>query len=165
LNTLNQNKQLQHMKISEKIKELGLMLPPAPAPAGLYKPVLVVDNFLYISGQGCLREDGTLIVGRVGDNLTLEEGKAAARQTALTMLATITTHFGDVDRIKRLVKSLGMVNCTPDFGNHPLVINGYSELMADVFGPENGVGVRSAVGMMLPGGIAVEIEAMFELHK
>jgi enamine deaminase RidA (YjgF/YER057c/UK114 family) len=151
-------------KPSERIKELGLVLPPAPPPAGLYKPVLVVDNFLYISGQGCMRTDGTLIKGRVGDNLSLEEGKAAARQTALTMLATITTHFGDVDRIKRLVKTLGMVNSHPDFGDQPLVINGYSELMADVFGADNGVGVRSAVGMMLPGGIAVEIEAMFELH-
>ncbi len=153
------------MKPSEKIKQLGLILPPAPPPAGLYKPVLVVDNFLYVSGQGCMRTDGTLIVGRVGDTLTLEEGKAAARQTALTMLATISTHFGDIDRIKRLIKTLGMVNCTPDFGNQPLVINGYSELMADVFGPDHGVGVRSAVGMMLPGGIAVEIEAMFELYK
>ena len=150
---------------SERIKSLGLRLPPAPPPAGLYKPILVVDNFLYVSGQGCMRTDGTLIKGRVGDSLTLEEGKAAARQTALTMLATITTHFGDLDRIKRLVKTLGMVNCTPDFGDQPLVINGYSELMADVFGPDFGVGVRSAVGMMLPGGIAVEIEAMFELHK
>ena len=150
---------------SERIKELGLVLPPAPPPAGLYKPILVVDNFLYVSGQGCMRTDGTLIIGRLGDTLTLEEGKLAARQTALTMLATITTHFGDVDRIKRLVKTLGMVNCSPQFGNQPLVINGYSELMADVFGPDNGVGVRSAVGMMLPGGIAVEIEAMFELHK
>ncbi len=150
---------------SQRIQQLGLVLPPAPPPAGLYKPVLVVDNFLYISGQGCLRTDGTLIEGRVGHNLTLQEGKEAARQTALTMLATITTHFGDVDRIKRLVKTLGMVNCTPDFKDHPLVINGYSELMADVFGPENGVGVRSAIGMMLPGGIAVEIEAMFELYK
>lgn len=153
------------MNPSENIKKLGLILPPAPPPAGLYKPVLVVDNFLYVSGQGCLRTDGTLIVGRVGDTLTLEEGKAAARQTALTMLSTITSHFGELKRIKRLVKTLGMVNCTPDFGDHPLVINGYSELMADVFGPEHGVGVRSAVGMMLPGGIAVEIEAMFELHK
>lgn len=150
---------------SKKIQELGLVLPPAPPPAGLYKPVLVVDNFLYISGQGCMQSDGTLIKGRVGDTLSLEEGKAAARQTALTMLATITTHFGDVDRIKRLVKSLGMVNCTPDFGDQPLVINGYSELMADVFGSDNGVGVRSAVGMILPGGIAVEIEAIFELYK
>lgn len=153
------------MKPSERIKELGLILPPAPPPAGLYKPVLVVDNFLYVSGQGCMRTNGTLIEGRVGDNLTLEEGKAAARQTALTMLATITTHFGNLDRIKRLIKTLGMVNTTPDFKDHPLVINGYSELMEEVFGAENGVGVRSAVGMMLPGGIAVEIEAMFELHK
>ncbi len=150
---------------SQKIKDLGLVLPPAPPPAGLYKPILVVDNFLYISGQGCLRTDGTFIEGRLGDTLTLNEGKEAAKQTALTMLATITTHFGDVDRIKRLVKTLGMVNCTPEFKDHPLVINGYSELMAQVFGLEHGVGVRSAVGMMLPGGIAVEIEAMFELYK
>jgi len=152
-------------KPSERIKALELELPPAPPPAGVYRPLLVVDNFLYISGQGCLRTDGSLIVGRVGDTFTMEQGKAAARQTALTMLSTITTHFGDIDRIKRLVKTLGMVNCTPDFTSHPLVINGYSELMAEVFGPDNGVGVRSAVGMMLPDGIAVEIEAMFELHK
>lgn len=150
---------------SEKIKELGLVLPPAPPPAGLYKPILVVDNFLYVSGQGCMRPDGTLIKGRVGDNLTLEEGKAAARQTALTMLSTISTHFGDINRIKRLIKTLGMVNSHPDFGDQPLVINGYSELMASIFGADNGVGVRSAVGMILPGGIAVEIEAMFELHS
>ncbi|NHF58622.1 RidA family protein [Flavobacteriaceae bacterium TP-CH-4] len=151
-------------KPSERIKELGLVLPPAPPPAGLYKPVLVVDNFLYVSGQGPMRNDGTLYTGRVGDDLGLEQGKEAARQVALTMLATITTHFGDVDRIKRLVKTLGMVNCTPNFGDQPLVINGYSELMSDVFGPDDGVGVRSAVGMMLPSQVAVEIEAMFELH-
>ena len=150
---------------SEKIKSLGLLLPPAPPPAGLYKPVLVVDNFLYVSGQGPMQADGSLYKGRVGDNLNLEQGKVGARHVGLTMLSTITTHFGDVDRIKRLVKTLGMVNCHPDFADHPLVINGFSELMADVFGPDNGVGVRSAVGMMLPGGIAVEIEAMFELHK
>ncbi len=150
---------------SKRIKELGLVLPPAPPPAGVYKPILVIDNFLYVSGQGCMRTDGTLIKGRLGYDLSLEEGKAAARQTALTMLSTITTHFGDIDRIKRLVKTLGMVNSAPDFGDQPLVINGYSELMSEVFGPDHGVGVRSAVGMVLPGGIAVEIEAMFELHK
>jgi len=152
-------------KPSEKLKELGLVLPPAPPPAGLYRPILVVDNFLYVSGQGPMLTDGTLYTGRVGDNLTLEEGKQAAHHVALTMLATITTHFGDIDRIKRLVKTLGMVNCTPDFSKQPLVINGFSELMSDVFGPEHGVGVRSAVGMMLPDQVAVEIEAMFELHK
>ncbi len=152
-------------KPSQKITELGLVLPPAPPPAGLYKPVLVVDNFLYISGQGPMNTDGSSYIGRVGDTLGVEEGILAARQVALTMLATITTHFGDIDRIKRLVKTLGMVNCTPDFGDQPLVINGFSELMSDIFGPDNGVGVRSAVGMVLPSGIAVEIEAMFELHK
>ena len=149
---------------SERIKALGLILPPAPPPAGLYKPVLVVDNFLYVSGQGPMKADGTLMIGRVGDDLNLGQGKLAAEQVGLTMLSTIITHFGSVDKIKRVVKVLGMVNSTADFGQHPLVINGFSELMADVFGIDNGVGVRSAVGMMLPGNIPVEIEAMFELH-
>lgn len=149
---------------SERVKALGLELPPAPPPAGLYKPVLVVDNFLYVSGQGPMKNDGTLMVGRAGDDLNLEQAKLGARQVGLTMLSTIETHFGSVDKIKRIVKTLGMVNSTPDFGDQPLVINGFSELMADIFGPDNGVGVRSAVGMILPGGIPVEIEAMFELH-
>lgn len=148
---------------SEKLKTLNLELPPAPPTAGLYKPVLVVDNYLYVSGQGPMRADGSLMKGRAGDNLDLEQAKAGARQVGLTMLSTIQTHFGDIDQIKRLIKTLGMVNATPDFKDHPLVINGFSELMAEVFGADNGVGVRSAVGMMLPGGISVEIEAMFEL--
>ena len=150
---------------SERIKALGLQLPPAPPPAGLYKPGLVVDNFLYVSGQGPMKADGSLMVGRVGEDMNLGQGKLAAEQVGLTMLSTIITHFGSVDRIKRIVKVLGMVNSTPDFGQQPLVINGFSELMADVFGNDNGVGVRSAVGMMLPGNIPVEIEAVFELHK
>ena len=150
---------------SQRIAELGLTLPPAPPPAGVYKPVLVVDNMLYVSGQGPVQPDGTLYKGRVGDDLDVDGGYAGARHVALTMLSTIKTHFGDLDRIKRLVKTLGMVNCTPDFPSHPLVINGYSDLMREVFGDDHGVGVRSAVGMMLPGGIAVEIEAMFELHR
>lgn len=149
---------------SERIKVLGLVLPPAPPPAGLYKPVLVVDNFLYVSGQGPMNSDGSLMTGRAGDDLNLEQAKQGARQVALTMLSTIETHFGSVDKIKRLVKTLGMVNSTPDFGQQPLVINGFSELMAEIFGPDKGVGVRSAVGMILPGNIPVEIEAMFELH-
>lgn len=149
---------------SKRLEELNLQLPPAPPPAGVYKPVLVVDNFLYVSGQGAINLDGSKMVGRAGDDLDKDQAKLAARQVGLTMLSTITTHFGSLDRIKRVVKVLGMVNCTPDFGNQPYVINGFSELMADVFGEENGIGVRSAVGMMLPGNIAVEIEAMFELH-
>jgi len=149
---------------SQRIATLGLKLPPAPPPAGLYKPILVVDNFLYVSGQGPMQSDGTLMTGRVGEDLNLGQAKLAAEQVGLTMLSTIQTHFGDLVRIKRFVKVLGMVNSTPDFGQHPLVINGFSELMADVFGTDNGVGVRSAVGMMLPGNIPVEIEAMFQLH-
>ncbi len=144
--------------------ELQLELPPAPKPVGIYKPVLVVDRFLYVSGQGPVCADGSLLTGKVGSDLTLEEGKKAARQVGLTMLATIQTHFGDLNRIKRLVKTLGMVNSAPDFGQHPAVINGFSELMAEVFGEEHGIGVRSAVGMILPSNIAVEIEAMFELR-
>jgi enamine deaminase RidA (YjgF/YER057c/UK114 family) len=149
---------------SEKLKAMNLKLPPAPKPAGVYKPILVVGDFLYISGQAPVNIDGSLMQGRVGDNLSLEEGKIAARQVGLTMLSTIQTHFGDLNKIKRIVKVLGMVNCTPDFQKHPLVINGFSELMVEVFGKDNGIGVRSAVGMMLPDGIPVEIEAMFELH-
>jgi enamine deaminase RidA (YjgF/YER057c/UK114 family) len=154
------------MKINPelKIKELGLELPPAPKPMGVYKPVLVVGNFLYVSGQGPLRSDGTQIKGRLGKDLNLEEGKLAARQVGLTMLSTIKANIGDLKKIRRLVKVLGMVNSTPDFEQHPAVINGFSELMAEVFGEDNGVGVRSAVGNILPGNIAVEIEAMFELY-
>jgi len=139
-------------------------LPPAPKPVGVYKPVLVIDKFLYVSGQGPLNTDGTLIKGKVGSEISLEEGKNAARQVGLTMLSTIKTHFGNLDRIKRVVKVLGMVNSAPEFEQHPAVINGFSELLAEVFGQDNGIGVRSAVGMILPMNIAVEVEAMFELY-
>jgi len=149
---------------SERLKELGLTLPPAPMPAGVYRPVLVVDKFLYISGQGPVKNDGSLMVGKAGEDLTTEKAKIAARQVGLTMLSTIITHFGSLDKIKRIVKVLGMVNSTPDFGEQPLVVNGFSELMAEIFGKENGIGVRSAVGMILPGNIPVEVEAMFELY-
>ena len=148
---------------SQIIEELGLKLPPTPKPAGVYKPILVVNKSLYVSGQGPVNSDGSLMLGRVGDYINEDQGKLAARQVGLTMLSTIQTHFGSLDKIERVVKVLGMVNCSPDFKKHPYVINGFSELMADIFGTDNGIGVRSAVGMMLPGGIPVEIEAMFEL--
>ena len=150
--------------VSQQIKEMNLQFPPAPKPAGVYRPILVIDKFLYVSGQAPVNFDGSLMQGRVGDNLSLEEGKLAARQVGLTMLSTILTHFGDIDKVKRIVKVLGMVNCTPDFQRQPLVMNGFSELMAEVFGKEYGIGARSAVGMMLPDGIPVEVEAMFELY-
>jgi enamine deaminase RidA (YjgF/YER057c/UK114 family) len=146
-----------------RIVELGLILPPAPKPMGVYKPVLIIDKFLYVSGQGPLKADGTLVKGKLGENMDLAEGKLAARQAGLTMLSTIKNNIGELKKIKRLVKVLGMVNSSPAFEQHPAVINGFSELMAEVFGEDNGVGVRSAVGMMLPGNIAVEVEAIFEL--
>jgi enamine deaminase RidA (YjgF/YER057c/UK114 family) len=147
-----------------RIDELGLILPPAPGPVGVYKPVLVVDKFLYVSGHGPVKPDGTLMTGRLGADLDTEEGKIAARQVGLTMLSTIKTHFGDLKRIRRVVKVFGMVNCAPGFEKQPAVINGFSELMVEVFGEENGIGVRSAVGMILPSNIPVEVEAMFELY-
>ena len=150
--------------VSQQIKEMHLQFPPAPKPAGVYRPILVIDKFLYVSGQAPVNFDGSLMQGRVGDDISLEEGKLAARQVGLTMLSTILTHFGDIDKVKRIVKVLGMVNCTPDFQRQPLVMNGFSELMAEVFGKEYGIGARSAVGMMLPDGIPVEVEAMFELY-
>jgi enamine deaminase RidA (YjgF/YER057c/UK114 family) len=148
-----------------KITELGLELPPAPRPAGVYKPVLVIDKFLYVSGQGPVRADGSLMTGKVGADLDAEEGKLAARQVGLTMLSTIKEHFGELKKIRRIIKVLGMVNSAPDFEHHPAVINGFSELMAEVFGKDNGIGVRSAVGMILPSNIAVEVEAVFELYQ
>jgi enamine deaminase RidA (YjgF/YER057c/UK114 family) len=119
---------------------------------------------VYVSGQGPVKADSSLITGRLGDNLSLEEGKSIARQVGLTMLSTIKAKIGDLNKIKRIVKVLGMVNSTADFAQHPAVINGFSELMAEVLGEDNGIGVRSAVGMFLPMNIAVEIEAMFELY-
>jgi enamine deaminase RidA (YjgF/YER057c/UK114 family) len=147
-----------------RIIELGLILPPAPKPAGVYKPVLVVDKFLFVSGQGPIRSDGTLMTGKLGADMDKEEGKLAARQVGLTMLSTIKTHFGELKKIRRVVKVFGMVNSAPIFDQQPAVINGFSELMAEVFGPDDGVGVRSAVGMTLPSNIPVEVEAMFELY-
>jgi enamine deaminase RidA (YjgF/YER057c/UK114 family) len=143
---------------------LGLTLPPPPKPVGVYKPLLIVGQMAYASGHGPINLDGTLITGRVGADLDLDGGKRAARQVGLTMLATLKKELGSLGRVKRVVKVLGMVNCTADFTEHPQVINGCSELFLAVFGPENGVGARSAVGVgSLPSNISVEIEAIFEI--
>ena len=153
------------MTPEHRLTQLQVTLPPAPKPVAVYKPVVVVDRIAYVSGHGPLRADATLITGVVGRDLSLEEGKAAARQVGLAILATLREQLGNLDLVKRVVKVLGMVNTAPDFYDHPKVINGCSELFAEVWGPENGVGARSAVGMgPLPGNIAVEIEAIFELH-
>ncbi|MAU58363.1 MAG: hypothetical protein CMC33_01725 [Flavobacteriaceae bacterium] len=152
------------MDLTNKINALGLKLPKAPKPAGVYRPILIVDNYLFVSGQGPLKSDGKLITGKVGKDLDREKGKLAARQVGLTMLSSIVSNLDPKIKIKRVIKVLGMVNATPEFKDHPYVINGFSELMVEIFDSDNGIGVRSAVGMSLPQNIAVEIEAMFEIY-
>ena len=152
------------MGAETRVQELHLTFPPPPKPAGVYKPVVQVGNMLYVSGHGPLKPDGTMITGRVGADLSLEQGKQAARQVGLAILSTVRNALGSLDKVKRLVKTLGMVNSTPDFKEHPQVINGFSELMAEVFGKDAGIGARSAVGMgSLPSNIAVEIECILEV--
>lgn len=149
----------------EKFESLGLSLPPAPQPLGIYKPYLVDGKYLYLSGHGPVQDDKSLIIGRIGEDMDIEAGKLAARQVGLTMLSTIVTNFGSLSKVKRVIKVLGMVNCTSDFLKHPYEINGCSELFAEVWGQENGIGVRSAVGFgSLPDNIPVEVEALFELY-
>jgi enamine deaminase RidA (YjgF/YER057c/UK114 family) len=149
-----------------RLKELNLTLPPPGRPMARYKMAVRVGNMLYVSGHGPAKLSGqTPITGRCGADLTLEQGKECARAVGVNILATVRDQVGSLDRVKRLVKTLGMVNSTPDFGQHPAVINGFSELMADVFGEDNGVGARSAVGMVaLPNNIPVEIECIFEVE-
>ena len=152
------------MNAEARLIELKLELPPAPKPVAVYKSLVIVGNLAHVSGHGPLKPDKTMTTGRVGADLDLAGGQRAARQVGLAILATLRQELGSLNRVKRLVKTLGMVNATPDFQDHPQVINGFSELMAEVFGKENGVGARSAVGMgSLPGNIAVEIEAIFEI--
>src|SRR5438876_9508247 len=127
------------MNAETQIAALRLDLPPPPKPVGVYKPLVIAGNLAYVSGHGPLKPNQTLIMGRVGTDLDLAAGKLAARQTGLAILATLRAHLGSLNRIKRVVKVLGMVNCSPDFQLHPAVINGFSELMAEVFGPENGI--------------------------
>ena len=152
------------MSAEENFQNLGLELPPAPTPIGVYIPFLIDGKHCYVSGHGPLLSDKTLIRGRVGEDMDQEQGKNAARQVGLAILATLKNNLGSLDKIKRVIKVLGMVNAHTSFEKHPYVINGCSELFATIWGRENGIGVRSAVGMgTLPDNIPVEIEAMFEL--
>ena len=156
---------METITADQRFTATGLQLPPAPSPLGVYKPCLVDGKYLYLSGHGPVKNDKTLILGRIGSDLDMEQGKLAARQTGLTILSTIFTNIGSFNKIKRVIKVLGMVNCVASFEKHPYIINGCSELFAAVWGTENGVGVRSAVGMgSLPDNIPVEIEALFELY-
>jgi enamine deaminase RidA (YjgF/YER057c/UK114 family) len=153
------------MGAEARVAELKLVLPPAPKPVATYVTAIQHGDLIYVSGHGPLRSDGTLITGKLGADMDVEAGQAAARQTGLAILSTLRAHLGSLDKIERLIKSLGMVNSTPQFHDHPKVINGYSDLMKDIFG-DAGVGTRSAIGMVaLPAGIAVEIEAIFQVKR
>ncbi|MCY3777966.1 MAG: RidA family protein [Candidatus Aminicenantes bacterium] len=152
------------MTAEQRLEELNIQLPDAPQPVAIYRPAVQVGNLLFVSGHGPNRADGTQITGKVGVELTAEEAKEAARVTGLCILSTVRNTLGSLDRVVRVVKVLGMVNATPEFGEQPQVINGFSELMMEVFG-DPGKGARSAVGMgSLPGNIPVEVEAIFEVE-
>src|SRR5207249_3684300 len=139
---------------------------PPPKPVAKYKTAVLVGNMLYVSGHGPAKLDAkSPVAGRLGDDLPLDLGKEAARLVGLNILSTVRNTLGSLDKVKRLVKTLAMVNSTPEFKDHPQVINGFSELMAEVFGEDAGVGTRSAVGMgSLPGNIPVEVECLFEVQ-
>jgi enamine deaminase RidA (YjgF/YER057c/UK114 family) len=150
--------------IEQKLSELGLLLPQLPGSKGIYHPTLVVGNLLYVSGHVSINEDGTFITGKVGGDVNDEDAKQAALQCGLAILSSIKNKFGTLDKIKRVIKILGMVNAIPEYTKHALVINGCSELYVQLWGNENGKGVRSAVGMgSLPNNVSVEIEAIFEI--
>lgn len=154
------------MSAEARFAKLGLELPPAANAVGVYKLVVEAHGMLYISGHGPRQLDGSLIKGRVGEDLDVAAGYQAARQTGLTVLATLRKHCGSLDRVARLVKTLGLVQATPTFTEHPAVVNGFSDLMRDVFGEDHGVAARSAFGVAsLPAGMAVEVEAIFELAR
>jgi enamine deaminase RidA (YjgF/YER057c/UK114 family) len=151
------------MGAEARLAELKLELPPAPKPVATYLTAVRHGDLLSVSGHGPLRSDGTMISGKLGADLDLKAGNAAARQTGLAILSTVRANLGSLDKVVKLVKVLGMVNSTPDFADHPKVINGFSDLMVEVFG-EPGKAARSAVGFVaLPGQIAVEIEAIFQV--
>ena len=156
---------MSNKSIEEKLKELGYELPTLPASKGIYKRCLIDGKNLYVSGHISVNTDGSSITGKLGKDLSEEEGKVAARQCGLAMLSSLKAELGDLQKIKRVMKVLGMVNATPEYEKHPIVINGCSELFVELWGEDNGKGVRSAVGMgSLPGNVAVEIEAMFEIY-
>jgi enamine deaminase RidA (YjgF/YER057c/UK114 family) len=156
---------MSNKSIEEKLKELGYELPTLPASKGIYKRCLIDGKNLYVSGHISVNTDGSSITGKLGKDLSEDQGKVAARQCGLAILSSLKAELGDMQKIKRVMKVLGMVNATPDYEKHPIVINGCSELFVELWGDDNGKGVRSAVGMgSLPGNVAVEIEAIFEIY-
>ena len=156
---------MPNKSVEEKLKDLGYELPTLPASKGIYKRCLIDGKNLYVSGHISVNTDGSSITGKLGKDLSEEQGKAAARQCGLAILSSLKAELGDLQKVKRVMKLLGMVNATPEYEKHPIVINGCSELFVELWGEDSGKGVRSAVGMgSLPGNVAVEIEAMFEIY-
>lgn len=151
--------------IYEKLKQRGIELPPPPQKGGVYTPVQEFgENLLYCSGCGPDLGNGNTVIGKVGRDLTLEEGRTAAYNCMLNILSNLNAKLGDLNRIKRFVKVLAFVNCTDDFASQPQVVNGGSELLVDLFGEEKGCAARTAIGAnSLPGHIACEIEALVEI--
>ena len=150
------------MSAEERLEALGIELPEPPKPVANYVTNMIIDRCLYVSGHGPAPLEGAELTGKLGADLDVEAGYVAARQTGLSILATVRSSLGSLDKVERVIKLLGMVNATPDFLEHPKVINGCSDLFVDVFGEERGRASRSAVGFSsLPGAIATEIEAIF----
>ena len=149
-----------------RLRALGIELPSAPRPVATYVPAVIVGNVLYAAGHTPRRPDGSpAFQGKVGADLSLEDGREAARFVGLNILSTVRNAVGSLDRVARLVRTFGMVNAAPDFTQHPQVINGFSDFMVEIFGEDAGKGTRAAVGMgSLPGGMAVEIETFWELR-
>jgi enamine deaminase RidA (YjgF/YER057c/UK114 family) len=149
--------------VEQKLKEQKIELFKPAAPIANYVKAVRVGNLIFLAGHGPAKADGTYITGKVGKDLTVEQGYMAARQTAISILSTLKAEIGDLNKVKRIVKVLGMVNCTSDFTEHPKVINGFSDLIVSVFG-EKGLHARSAVGMnSLPMNTAVEVEMIVEV--
>jgi enamine deaminase RidA (YjgF/YER057c/UK114 family) len=154
----------QNVDFDKKLMELGIQLPPASKPIANYVKAVRTGNLLFLSGTGPSKSDGTYIIGKVGRDLTIEQGYEAAKVTGIVILSTLKNELGDLNKVKRIVKVLGMVNCHSDFTDQPKVINGFSDLIVSVFG-EKGKHARSAVGMnALPMNMAVEIEIVVEIE-
>lgn len=152
------------MQIENRIKELGYELPTAPAPVATYIGAVRVGNLVFVSGHGPKIAGREEITGKVDSEVSIERAQEAARMVGLNLLATLKNEIGDLDKVKRIVKVLGMVNADPEFTEHPKVINGFSDMMVEIFG-DKGRGGRSAVGMgSLPFRIPVEIEMIVEIE-
>ncbi len=155
----------QKNDVEKKLKELGIELISPPKPVANYVRAVRTGNLVYLAGHGPTKADGTNITGKLGKDMTIEQGYEAAKQTGIALLSSLKGEIGDLNKVKRIVKVFGMVNCTPDFTDQPKVINGFSDLMVSIYG-EKGKHARAAVGMIsLPSGIAVEIEMIVEIEN